>query len=96
VQYLRYLGLKLSHTQLLEGIGALSKADSKKATSRSGNYQDSAIAPLGCEHDNEAVLQEDDDNNESTMSDTPIVILSAIAKVISKSLPICKRSSQLV
>ncbi|KIL62624.1 hypothetical protein M378DRAFT_47941, partial [Amanita muscaria Koide BX008] len=36
----------LAAIKLLEGIGALSKADGRKATSRSGNYQDSAVASL--------------------------------------------------
>ena len=50
------------------------------------------MAPLGHEHDNEAALQEDDDDNDK--SDAPIMFLSAIAKVI--SLLICNSSSQSV
>ena len=41
-------------------MGAISKAVSKKAKSHSGNYQDSAVAPVECEFDNEAVQQENE------------------------------------
>lgn len=59
----------------------MSKADSRKASSRSGNYQDSAVAPLDREHDNEAVqLQEEEVYNDDA-DDNPSMILSAIAKV---------------
>ncbi|KAF8234455.1 hypothetical protein L208DRAFT_1261925, partial [Tricholoma matsutake] len=50
----------LAAIKLLEGIDALSKADSKKAKSCSGNYQDSAVAPVDHEYDNEVVQQEDE------------------------------------
>lgn len=50
--------------QLLEGIGAMTKVDSKKAKSRSSNYQDSAVAPVDREFDNEAVEQEDEEEYE--------------------------------
>jgi hypothetical protein len=46
---------ELKGFQLLEGIGAISNVDSKKATSRSGNYQDSAITLVDCQFDDEAV-----------------------------------------
>lgn len=73
--------------QLLEGIGALSMADSKKATSRSGNYQDNAVAPVEHEFDNEAVQQEDEDQEEdkSNVVGRPdgTRILSAVVKVTS-------------
>ena len=35
----------------MEGIGAISKAEGKKATARSGNYQDIFTRPLSREHD---------------------------------------------
>jgi hypothetical protein len=77
----------LKFVQLLEGIGALSKADSKKAKSRSGNYQDSAVAPLDREYDNEAVQQEDEekyeDKSSATASGRPDGIILAVAKVMS-------------
>ena len=41
--------------QLLEGIGTLLKVDTKKALLWSGNYQDSAVAPLDHKHNNDAV-----------------------------------------
>ncbi|KAF8234451.1 hypothetical protein L208DRAFT_1013920, partial [Tricholoma matsutake] len=50
----------LAAIKLLKGIGAISKADSKKAKSHSGNYQGNAIAPVDHEFDNEAVQQEDE------------------------------------
>jgi hypothetical protein len=62
----------------------LSKSDGKKATSRSGNYQDNAVAPLDREHDDEAVQQEDEDADEGISIDDaecPAVNLSAITKV---------------
>jgi hypothetical protein len=40
------------------------KAASKKAKSCSGNYQDSAVAPVECEFDNEAVQQEDEEDED--------------------------------
>jgi hypothetical protein len=50
--------------QLLEGIGAISKAESNKATSCSGNYQDSATTPLSRQFDDTAVAQGDEDEQE--------------------------------
>jgi hypothetical protein len=50
--------------QLLEGIGAMSKVDARKARSRSGNYQDSTVAPVDRESDNKAVQQEDEEECE--------------------------------
>jgi len=60
--------------------------DAKKACSRGGNYQDSMVAPLGREHDDEAVQQEDEDgeDGDDDVTDTsspPATILSAIGKV---------------
>ena len=74
--------------QLLEGIGALLKAASKKAKSRSGNYQDSAVAPVEREFDDEAVQQEDEDEDEDedeneSCAMRPDGILSAVVKVMS-------------
>jgi hypothetical protein len=69
---------------LLEGIGGLSKADAKKAHLQSGNYQDSAMAPLGREHDNKAVQLEDEELDDQDWSeDDSTTIPSAIAKVTS-------------
>lgn len=70
-------------SKLLEAIGAISAAESKKATSRSGNYQDSATAPLGREHDDDAAGQDDADEQEvpSLVEDTTGNILSGVDKV---------------
>jgi hypothetical protein len=68
--------------QLLEGIGAISAAKSKKAMSRSGNYQDSVTAPLGRMHDDDAVGSDDEDEQEDTLElDRGGSILSAVEKV---------------
>jgi len=62
----------------------MSKADSKKATSRSSNYQDCATAPVGREFDDEAVQQEGDENENGDEDESrPEGILSAVVKVLS-------------
>lgn len=64
----------------------MSKVDSMKAESRSGNYQDSAVALVDREFDNEAVQQEDEEEHESEKSETvaakPDGIIFAITKVM--------------
>ncbi|KAH9958654.1 hypothetical protein BJV74DRAFT_718613, partial [Russula compacta] len=50
--------IHLAAIKLLKVIGAISNADSKKAISRSSNYQDNAAAPVDHQFDDEAV-QED-------------------------------------
>ena len=45
--------------KLLEGIGAVSSAEGKRAASCAGNYQDAATAPLNREFDNDAATQDD-------------------------------------
>src|SRR5713226_2661106 len=68
--------------QLLEGIGAISSAKSKKVMSWSGNYQDSITAPLGCMHDDDVVGSDDEDEQEDTCElDRGGSILSAVKKV---------------
>jgi len=73
----------LTGFQLLEAIGAVSKSDSQKATSRNGNYQDSATAPLNRAHDDEAAGQDDGDQvGDVTLApDTSGKILPAVDKV---------------
>lgn len=68
--------------QLLEGIGAISTTDSKKAMSRSGNYQDSVTAPLGRAFDDDAVGRDgEDEQDEVTLElDSSSSILSAVEK----------------
>jgi len=78
INYSQTLGSKL-----LEPIGVISAAESKKATSRSGNYQDSSTAPLGREYDGDAVGKDDADEQEvpSLVEDTTGNILSGVDKV---------------
>jgi hypothetical protein len=68
--------------QLLEGIGAISAAESKKAMSRSGNYQDSVTAPLSRTFDDNAVGKDDEDEQDevSLELDMSGSILSAVEK----------------
>ena len=77
---------ELKFVQLLESIGALSKADSKKAKSHSNNYQNSTVAPVDHEYDNEAIQQEDEEEYEDKSSATAGGrcggIISAVAKVM--------------
>ena len=68
--------------QLLEGIGAISTTESKKAMSRSGNYQDLVTAPLSHMFDNDAVGR-DNENKQDEVSlklDRSRSILSAVEK----------------
>ena len=63
----------------------MSKADSKKATSHSSNYQDCATAPVGHEFDDEAIQQEGDENengdeDESRLEGILLVVLSFDAR----------------
>jgi hypothetical protein len=69
-------------TQLLEGIGAISAAESKKATSRSGNYQDSVTTPLSRTSDDDAVGRDDEDEQDEVSLDLDRCgsILSAVEK----------------
>ena len=66
--------------QLLEGIGAISKSDSKKATGRSGNYQDAVTAPVSHEHDDAAAVHEDEEKEVG--GDTMAGVSSSIDKVL--------------
>ena len=72
--------------QLLECIGTIPKADSKKAKTHSSNYQDSAVAPVDHDFDNEAVQQEDEEEYEDESSTIatarPDGIISAVTKVM--------------
>ena len=69
--------------QLLEAIGAISKADAQKATSRNGNYQDSTTAPLSHAHNDEAAGQDDGDQLDEVnlIPDASSKILPAVDKV---------------
>lgn len=63
--------------KLLEGIGAVSSAEVKKAVSRAGNYQDAATASLDRDIDNDATTQDDSEGPDQLAS-----ILSSIDKVL--------------
>lgn len=80
--------LRLTFFQLLEGIGALSKVDTKKALSRSSNYQDNTLTPMDREYDNEVVQLDDEEEleDQDSSGDNSITIISVIAKVISMAL----------
>jgi hypothetical protein len=41
----------------------MSTAEAKKATARSGNYQDNVTAPLSQDHDNDVTAAEDPDED---------------------------------
>jgi hypothetical protein len=45
----------------MEGIGAITRAEGKKATARSGNYQDNVTRPLSCDHDDNITADIDPD-----------------------------------
>lgn len=70
-------------TQLLEGIGAISEAEGKKATSRGGNYQDSATTPLSRQFDDIAAVQGDEDEQEGLLLEVNCAsdIVPAVEKV---------------
>lgn len=61
--------------QLLEGIGAISPSDSKKAT-----YQESVTAPLSREYDDDDLPEHNMEEKESPDKNL-IDVLSAIQKV---------------
>jgi len=71
------LAYSLLVLKLLEGIGAVSSAEVKKAASRAGNYQDAATASLDRDLDNDATTQDDSEGPDQLES-----ILSSIDKVI--------------
>ena len=62
----------------------MSKADSKKATSCSSNYQDCATALVGREFDDEAIQQEGDENENRDEDESRLEsILLVVVKVLS-------------
>ena len=66
--------------QLLEGIGAISKSDSRKAAGWSGNYQDAVTAPVSCEHDDAGIADEEEETKEAVVGVSPSIdkVLSAL------------------
>jgi hypothetical protein len=72
--------------KLLEGIGAISKAEGRKAVARSGNYQDNITAPLAREHDDDRMSGDAIDLEENMDLDTDVEaaangVLPAIERV---------------
>ena len=70
----------------MEGIGAISRSEGKKAISRSSNYQDNITRPLSRDHDDNAtadidpdVVDVDLDPNADT--DLTVHVLSAVERV---------------
>ena len=49
--------------QLLEGIGAISKANGQRAAACGNNYQDNVTIPLTCEHDNNTIAKDNPDGD---------------------------------
>ncbi|KAI0294735.1 hypothetical protein BC826DRAFT_1104496 [Russula brevipes] len=76
--------IHLAAIKLLEGIGAISKAEGKKAAMRGSNYQDTIATPLSSEHDhNTTDDNEIDDITADLDMDTDVAdgVLPAIEKV---------------
>ncbi|KAG6826103.1 hypothetical protein H0H92_001129 [Tricholoma furcatifolium] len=67
--------------KLLEGIGTISKEESKKASGCGGNYQDNVILSMLRNHDEDAAKNEGYDGNSSTITDID-ASLRAVKKVI--------------
>lgn len=80
--------IHLAAVKLLEAIGALTKSEADKATSRSGNYQDSLTTPLNRAHDDEAAGLDDSiqDTDISLLPDTSGKIVPAVDKVCFSAL----------
>jgi hypothetical protein len=66
------------YTLLLEGIGAISSSDSKKAALQAGNYQDTVMEPVSREYENHAVGKYDGEEDEDGV--VPCGILSGVEK----------------
>jgi len=81
--WILYVTWFLMIIQLLEGIGAISAMESKKAMSRCGNYQDSITTPINRASDDDAVAQDDEDKQGKLLFevDTASDICSAVEKV---------------
>jgi hypothetical protein len=62
----------------------MSKAEGKKAATRSGNYQDNVTTPLARHHDNDATADNDpeEDLNLGTDTDPTDGMLPAVERVI--------------
>ncbi|KAJ6541133.1 hypothetical protein B0H10DRAFT_1852529, partial [Mycena sp. CBHHK59/15] len=82
VRSLKIASINLSDSlQLLEGIGAIPKADPKQRDAE-GAYQDSVTAPIGREHDDEAAIGEDDGEDQMDISDKDLESVSKASEHI--------------
>jgi hypothetical protein len=73
--------LALNHFQLLEGIGVMSKSTTKKASS-SVNYQDDVNTALDREHDIDATVdEEDEEDDEGNGTESTSQVKAAVQKV---------------
>ena len=70
------LAYSFPDSKLLEGIGAVSSAEGKKAASRAGNYQDAATAPLNRDFDNDAATQDDSEADQARPDQLGSILLS--------------------
>ena len=80
----------LAAIKLLEAIGALTKSEADKATSRSGNYQDSLSTPLSRAHDKNAARLSDSiqGTDINLFPDASSNIVPAVDKVCFSALPL--------
>ena len=67
--------------KLLEGIGAVSSAEGKKAASHAGNYQDAVTALLNHDFDNDAATQDDIEADQARPAQSGSILLS-VEKVL--------------
>jgi hypothetical protein len=69
----------------MEGIGAITRAEGKKATARSGNYQDNVTRPLSRDHDNNITADIDPDVIDGDLDpdadDPAACVLPAVERV---------------
>jgi hypothetical protein len=94
----------LAAIKLLEAIGAISKADSKKAVAHGGNYQDNITTPLAREHDDNATANDGPEEDGAVMDlvDSDIGaeaadssgVLSGIEKVTISGFPVQVSANQ--
>jgi hypothetical protein len=67
----------------MEGIGAIPRAEGKKAATRNGNYQENVTLPLSREHDKDAIADVEFMNVDLDLDDNAAAngVLSAVEKV---------------
>jgi hypothetical protein len=80
--------------QLLEGIGVISAADSRKAMSWSENYQDTIMVPIGRISNNEVIGRDDKDEQDEGNPDPDMS--GRILTAVEKASPIISTSYDLL